>query len=105
SSRTPAAIQANRSRFAKLTPVAWVVSVNCGDVAYRLGPDGAEGASSANARSVALWKRRAGCFSRHRRTMRSSDGLIVELVALNSGGSSFKIAAMVSADVSRRNAL
>jgi hypothetical protein len=47
------------------------------------------------------WNRRSGFFSRHRRTMRSSDGLMFGLDSVSSSGSSLRIADIVSAIVSR----
>ena len=61
-------------------------------------------ASSAKARSFADWKRCSGCFSRQRRTMRSSPGETGVVISLSSGGSSFRIAVIVSAAVSWRKA-
>src|SRR5437016_2815381 len=60
--------------------------------------------SIANARSWVEWKRRSGFFSRHLRTIFSNGKLIFAFISLNSGGSSFSIAVIVSAIVSRRNA-
>src|SRR6188474_2406243 len=42
--------------------------------------------SSANARSLADWKRRSGDFSRHRRTMRSRPGEMERRAMSRSGG-------------------
>jgi hypothetical protein len=61
-------------------------------------------ASSANARSLAVWNRAAGLFSRQRSTMRRRAGGIARPVPPRSGGSSLRIAVIVSAGVSRRNA-
>src|SRR5262245_36700388 len=59
-------------------------------------PDGVDKASSAKLRSCAEWKRRSGCFSKHRRTIFSSCGLTFVFVSPSSGGSSFKIAFITS---------
>src|SRR5690242_11013182 len=64
--------------------------------------------SRSKAMSCADWKRWAGCFSRQWRTIRSSAGEIL-LAAIperegKSGGSSFRIAVIVSALVLRLNA-
>ena len=76
-----------------------------------VGPDGgcttgsdegaARAASSAKATSRADWNRSAGAFSRHRLTTRSSAG---DTAASSDSGSSRRMAVMVSAQVSRRNA-
>jgi hypothetical protein len=50
------------------------------------------------------WNRAAGFFSRHRSTMRASAGGIGRSVVLRSGGSDFRMAVIVSAPVSPRNA-
>ena len=55
-------------------------------------------ASSANPTSRAEWNLRAGSFSRQRRMIRSSPGDSCSLSVCNSGGSSFKMAFMVSMD-------
>src|SRR5262245_41755781 len=75
-SKVPAAIHASRSRFARLNAVLRNTSVSndgadvsCAD---KVAPDERESASRAKARSVAVWNRRAGCFSRHRRMIFSS---------------------------------
>ena len=54
--------------------------------------------------SRADWKRSPGFFSRQCRTMRCSAGDGPEPLVAISGGSSFRIAAMLSAAVSRPNA-
>ena len=53
--------------------------------------------SSANARSRADWKRSSGRFSRQRRTIRSTPGATTTPDRSGSGGSSFRIAVIVSA--------
>ena len=58
----------------------------------------------SNARSCAEWKRSSGFFSRQWRTTRSRPGATFLFVAERSGGSSRRIADMVSAAVSRWNA-
>ena len=67
-------------------------------------PESPERCSRSNAMSLAEWKRDSGFFSRQCCTMRSSAGETLRLVSLNSGGSSFKIALIVSAAVSPWNA-
>src|SRR5262249_36752693 len=62
-------------------------------------PDEAPNASSANARSLADWKRRSGFFSKHRLTIFSSCGVTFPFVSLSSGGSSFRIEARQSLGV------
>src|SRR3954451_20836539 len=61
-------------------------------------------ASSAKARSLAEWKRSSRFFSRQRRTTRSRPELTELLVSERSGGSSRRIALIVSAIESRWNA-
>ncbi len=63
-----------------------------------------ESDSSANARSRADWNRAAFCFSRHRRTIRSSCGTTPRRIDERSGGSSRTIAAIVSAAEPARKA-
>ena len=63
-----------------------------------------ENASSANATSRAVWNRSAGFFSRQWRTIRSSAGDRSVFDVDSSGGSSRRIAVIVSAAVSRLNA-
>src|SRR5215471_13185748 len=60
-------------------------------------PDVPDRDSRSNARSWADWNRRSGFFSRQWRTMRSRPGEIAWFVTERSGGSSFRIADMVSA--------
>src|SRR6187402_3389731 len=62
--------------------------------------DAPDSVSSANARSVADWKRSSGAFSTQRRTMRSSPGPILSRAVSRSGGSLVRTAVIVSAAVS-----
>ena len=62
-------------------------------------------ASRSNARSCAEWKRCSGFFSMQCRTMRSRPGEMVWFVTERSGGSSLRIADIVSAAESPWNAL
>jgi hypothetical protein len=73
-------------------------TVCAADVAVPLG------ASIANARSLADWNRRSTFFSRHRPRIRCSPIGPCHPVSFSSGGSSRKIAAIVSATVSRLKA-
>ena len=57
-------------------------------------------ASRLKATSRADWKRSAGFFSRQWRTMRSSAGETLRLVSPRSGGSSLRMALMVSTEES-----
>jgi hypothetical protein len=68
-------------------------------------PESADIASSAKATSRADWKRSSRRFSRQRLTMRSRTGWTAPLALVNSGGSSFRIAVIVSAHVLAWNAL
>jgi hypothetical protein len=61
-------------------------------------------ADKSKARSWAEWKRCSGFFSRQWRTMRSSAGEMSPFAAERSGGSSLRIADIVSAEESRRKA-
>jgi len=70
------------------------------EIATAAGVDASESDSRSKARSRADWNRCSGSFSRQWRTMRSRPGGIWRLVAERSGGSSFRIALIVSADVS-----
>ncbi len=70
----------------------------------RPGNERPETSSSANATSCAEWKRCSGLFSMQRRTIRSSPGETPWFVAERSGGSSRRIADIVSAAESPRNA-
>jgi hypothetical protein len=63
-----------------------------------------DGAPSANARSEADWKRCLGFFSRQRCTIRCNPGELFGVICETEGGSSFKIAARVYADVGFWNA-
>ena len=60
--------------------------------------------SRAKARSRAFWIRSVRFFSRQRRMIRSIAGDTCAPETLSSGGSSFRIAFIVSTDESRRNA-
>src|SRR5215467_8618351 len=60
--------------------------------------------SRTNQRSEVDWKRRSALFSKHRRTIRSSDGLMFGFDSVRSSGSSLRIADIVSAMLSRRKA-
>ncbi len=66
---------------------------------------GRDASESANATSLAVWKRFSRSFSRQCRTMWSSAGETLRPDCVSSGGSSFRIAAIVSLAVSRLNAL
>ena len=61
-------------------------------------------ASNANAKSDAEWKRCSGFFSRQRCTIRSRAGGVPGVIREISGGSSFKMAVIVSGDVGFLNA-
>jgi hypothetical protein len=63
-----------------------------------------DSASKAKPRSRADWNRSRGFFSRQRRTIRSSDGDTGRPLRVNSGGSSLRMAFMVSTLLSRLNA-
>lgn len=64
-------------------------------------PEVAESDSRSKARSLADWNRASGCFSRQCRTIRSRPGWTFGFDALSSGGSSFRIAFIVSTEESR----
>jgi hypothetical protein len=64
-------------------------------------PEEPAAVSRPKAKSRADWKRSSGFFSRQWRTMRSRTGLRAPLLSAISGGSSFRIAVIVSAVVSR----
>ena len=68
------------------------------------GAEAPDSDSRSNARSCAEWNRSSGFFSRQWRTTRSSPGCTFLFVAERSGGSSRRIADIVSAAVSRWNA-
>ena len=70
----------------------------------RLSVVGADASESAKATSFADWKRFSRSFSRQCRTMWSSAGETLRPDCVSSGGSSFRIAAIVSLAVSRLNA-
>ncbi len=64
------------------------------------GPDSDDSASRANDKSRADWNRSLGCFSRQRRTMRSSAGGVGwPATSVSSGGSLDSTAVIVSAGV------
>ena len=71
---------------------------SAGAAASTAAPEVSLRASRAKPTSRADWKRSAGSFSRHRRTMRSSDGGSARSPA-SMGGSACRIAASVSAGV------
>ena len=71
------------------------------EVRLELEADGVESVSSANPKSDADRKRRSGCFSRQRRTMRSSAGGTSVRSVPKSGGSSLSTALIVSTAESR----
>ena len=58
-----------------------------------------DNASKAKARSEAEWKRCCGLFSRQRCTTFCSEGGVLGTACEMTGGSSFRIALMVSAEV------
>ena len=66
---------------------------------------GADASESAKATSLAVWNRLPRSFSRQCRTMWSMAGDTFRPDCVSSGGSSFRIAAIVSLAVSRLNAL
>ena len=72
--------------------------------AVSAGVDASDSARRSNARSCAEWNLSSGFFSRQWRITRSSPGCTFLFVAERSGGSSRRIADMVSAAVSRWNA-
>ena len=67
--------------------------------------DGRDASERANAMSLADWNRLSRSFSRQCLTMWSSAGEMFRPDSESSGGSSRRIAAIVSAAVSRLNAL
>lgn len=67
-------------------------------------PDTPDSVCSWKARSRADWKRSSGFFSRQCRTIRSIAGLMWRALSVRSGGSSFRIALMVSTAESPLNA-
>src|SRR5271169_1836367 len=62
-------------------------------------PPDCDSASRANAKSDADWKRCSGFFSRQRWTTRCSAGGIFAVTCEIPGGSSFRIAVIVSGEV------
>ena len=72
--------------------------------AATVGPLSPWSVSKANPRSRADWKRCSGFFSRQRCTIRSSAGGVAGAICEMPGGSSFRMAVIVSVDVGLRNA-
>jgi len=68
------------------------------------GVEASDNARRSNARSCAEWNRSSGFFSRQWRITRSRPGWTFLFVAERSGGSSRRMADIVSAAVSRWNA-
>jgi hypothetical protein len=74
SSHCPAAPASTSASAAAAQPMRPRHETRAGATVAACSPECVDSPSSANARSRADWKRDAGCFSRHRPTMRASAG-------------------------------